>query len=215
MALFVTFEGPEGSGKTTQVRLTEAWLRRLGYDVLTTREPGGTAIGDQIREILLSAAYGEMCAETEVFLFAAARAQIVRQSIRPHLVRGGVVVCDRYADSTLAYQGYGRGLDLATLRMINEFATGGVWPDLTICLDLPVEEGLARRRRASQIEWNRLDEEQVAFHERVRAGYLQLAAGSPRWVVLDARQPIERIQAMVQQQLAARLGIPWAEGGTP
>ena len=122
--MFITFEGPEGSGKTTQVALLAEWLRGQGRDVLTTREPGGTAIGDRVRSILLDPACTEMRAEAEVLLFSAARAQIVGQVIRPHLDRGGVVLCDRYADSTLAYQGYGRGLDLPMLAAITAFANG-------------------------------------------------------------------------------------------
>ncbi|MGC8779620.1 MAG: dTMP kinase, partial [Anaerolineae bacterium] len=141
MGRFITFEGGEGSGKTTQVRLLADWLVGQGYDVLTTREPGGTRIGDRIRALLLDPAYTEMRPETEILLFSAARAQIVGQVIRPHLARGGVVLCDRFADSTLAYQGYGRQLDLDVLRKITTFATGNLIPDLTICLDLPVEVG--------------------------------------------------------------------------
>lgn len=142
MSLFITFEGPEGSGKTTQIQLLAAWLREQGQTVLATREPGGTAIGDRVRAILLDSDHREMQAQTEILLFSAARAQIVGQIIRPHLAGGGVVLCDRFADSTLAYQGYGRQLDLATLRLITAFATGGLQPDLTFCLDLPVDVGL-------------------------------------------------------------------------
>ncbi len=207
MGLFVTFEGPEGGGKTTQIKLLDAWLREQGIAVLTTREPGGTAVGDQVRAILLSTAHVGMLAEAEVLLFSAARAQIVREMIRPHLEQGGTVLCDRYADSTLAYQGYGRELDLETLRTITAFATGGLWPDVTICLDLPATEGLARRRRATDGEWNRLDAEELAFHERVRDGYLALAAESSRWVVLDARQPIELLQQAIRGRLAERLNL--------
>ncbi|MCD6289820.1 MAG: dTMP kinase [Anaerolineae bacterium] len=209
MGLFVTFEGPEGSGKTTQIRLLGEWLRARGYDVLVTREPGGTAIGDRIRDILLDPAHTEMYPEAEVFLFSAARAQLVREVIRPHLARGGLVLCDRYADSTLAYQGYGRGLDLKRLEAITEFATGGLRPDVIIYLDLPVEEGLARRQRARGGEWNRLDAEQLVFHRRVREGYLQMAAAEPhRWLVLDARQPIDSLQQAIRKRLAERLQLP-------
>ncbi len=206
MGLFVTFEGPDGSGKTTQIRLLGEWLRGLGYDVLVTREPGGTPIGDRIRSLLLDPAHAEICPETEALLFSAARAQIVRQVIRPHLAADGVVLCDRYADSTLAYQGYGRQLDLTILRTITAFATDGLWPDVTVYLDLPVEEGLARRRRADAAQWNRLDAEQLAFHQRVREGYLAMAAAEPeRWLVLDARQSVESLQQTIRKRLMEHL----------
>ena len=144
-----------------------------------------------------------------MFLFSAERAQLVREVIRPHLARGGLVLCDRYADSTLAYQGYGRGLDLKRLEAITEFATGGLRPDVIIYLDLPVEEGLARRQRARGGEWNRLDAEQLVFHRRVREGYLQMAAAEPhRWLVLDARQPIDSLQQAIRKRLAERLQLP-------
>jgi len=202
MGLFITFEGPEGSGKTTQIHLLAAWLGAMNRDVLTTREPGGTRIGDAVRGLLLDPNHTEMCPETEILLFSAARAQIVGEVIRPHLARGGVVLCDRFADSTLAYQGYGRQMDLSTLRMITAFATGGLAPDLTICLDLPVLEGLQRKQGCDQGEWNRMEREKLAFHERVRQGYLGLAAAEPaRWLLLDARQPIDAIQTQIRQRI--------------
>jgi dTMP kinase len=206
MGLFITFEGPEGSGKTTQLRLLAGWLQERGCAVLTTREPGGTPIGDRIRDVLLDPVNMEMRGETEILLFSAARAQIVGQVIRPHLARGGVVLCDRFADSTFAYQGYGRQLDLATLRLITAFATGNLVPDLTICLDLPVIEGLRRKRGGNQGEWNRMERELLEFHERVRAGFLALAAAEPgRWLVLDALEPIEKIQGEVRRRVEAVL----------
>jgi dTMP kinase len=206
MGLFITFEGPEGSGKTTQIRLLTQWLSDHGLDVLTTREPGGTRIGEAIREVLLSPAHTEMCAEAEILLFSAARAQIVRETLQPHLIRGGVVLCDRFADSTLAYQGYGRLLDLDTLRQITLFATGGLVPALTICLDLPVVAGLRRKQGGYQAEWNRMERERLDFQERVRLGYLALAAAEPqRWFVLDALRAIEVIQAEIRQRVAALL----------
>ena len=206
MGLFITFEGPEGSGKTTQIRLLADWLGEQGREVLTTREPGGTRIGEAIREVLLSPAHTEMCAEAEILLFSAARAQIVRETLQPHLARGGVVLCDRFADSTLAYQGYGRLLDLDTLRQITLFATGGLVPALTICLDLPVVEGLRRKQGGDQAEWNRMERERLDFQERVRRGYLALAAAEPqRWFVLDALREIEVIQAEIRQRVAALL----------
>jgi len=206
MGLFITFEGPEGSGKTTQIRRLADWLGDQGREVLTTREPGGTRIGEAIREVLLSPAHTEMCAEAEILLFSAARAQIVRETLQPHLARGGVVLCDRFADSTLAYQGYGRLLDLDTLRQITLFATGGLVPALTICLDLPVVEGLRRKQGGDQAEWNRMERERLDFQERVRRGYLALAAAEPqRWFVLDALREIEVIQSEIRERVAALL----------
>lgn len=206
MGLFITLEGPEGSGKTTQIRLVTEWLSDQGLDVLTTREPGGTRIGEAIREVLLSPAHTEMCAEAEILLFSAARAQIVRETLQPHLARGGVVLCDRFADSTLAYQGYGRLLDLDMLRQITLFATGGLVPALTICLDLPVAEGLRRKQGGDQAEWNRMERERLDFQERVRRGFLALAAAEPqRWLVLDALREREVIQTEIRQRVAALL----------
>lgn len=201
---FITFEGIEGSGKTTQMQLLRDWLQARGEQVLATREPGGTAIGDRIRAILLDPIHTEMAAETEILLYSAARAQIVRQVIRPHLEQGWIVVCDRFFDSTLAYQGYGRGLPLDILRDITAFATGGLVPDLTFYLDLPVEVGL-RRKAQTPAEWTRFEAETLAFHRRVRKGYLELASAEPRrWVVLDAGQPAELIQERIRQEVLAR-----------
>ncbi len=208
MGLFITFEGPEGSGKSTQARRLVAWLREQGADVLATREPGGTPIGDRIRQILLSPETVGLTAEAEVLLFSASRAQLVREVIRPHLDRGGVVVCDRYADSTYAYQGFGRGLDMRALEEITRFATGGLVPDLTFLLDVPVGEGLARKRNGEgEDDWNRMEQEVLAYHERVRRGYLELASRDPdRWVVLDALRPVEALQAEIRAHVARRLG---------
>jgi dTMP kinase len=198
--MFVTFEGPEGGGKTTQIRLLAEWLAERGCDVLTTREPGGTRIGNAIRDVLLNPDHVEMRSEAEILLFSAARAQLVGQVIRPQLDRGGVVLSDRFADSTFAYQGYGRRLDLGALRMITSFATGGLRPDLTICLDLPVAEGL--RRKLGGVEWNRMEREEQDFHERVRAGYLALAsAAGERWLVVDATQSVEQVQAIIRARV--------------
>lgn len=208
--MFITFEGPEGSGKTTQMNQLAAWLREQGYDVLTTREPGGTAIGDRIRAILLDPVATEMEPETEALLFSAARAQHVRQVILPYLRRPlGIVLCDRFADSTLAYQGYGHGLDLAQLAVITAFATAGLHPDLTVYLDLEVEVGLRRKALASgqdAAQWNRMEQRALAYHRRVRDGYLAMVAAEPqRWLVVDASQPLEEVQAQIRQGLAPRL----------
>jgi dTMP kinase len=203
--VFITLEGPEGSGKTSQVPLLADFLRQQGRDCITTREPGGTAIGDQIRSVLTNLANTTMQPRTEILLFLAARAQLVEQVIRPALAEGKTVLCDRYGDSTLAYQGYGHGLDLDQLRQMLRFATGGLKPDLTLLLDVDVEAGL-RRKLYSGGEWNRLDAYAVAFHQRVRQGYHALVQSEPqRWVVIDASQPPEMVQLALRQALAGRL----------
>jgi dTMP kinase len=207
MSLFVTFEGPEGCGKTTQVAQLAESLRSRHHDVIATREPGGTSIGDQVREILHSPGNRSMRPAAELLLYCASRAQLVADVIQPHLERGGIVLSDRYADSSIAYQGYGRGLDRDALRTIITFATNGLRPDLTLLLDLAVEEGL-RRRRDGGGEWNRLDQEALDFHRRVREGYLLLAKAEPdRWVIVDAARGVDRVQAhireIVEQKLAA------------
>jgi dTMP kinase len=208
MGPFITFEGPDGSGKTTQIQLLAGWLHGCGMDVLTTREPGGTRIGDAVRNILLDPAHVEMQHQTEILLYSAARAQLVGEVIIPHLEHGGVVLCDRFADSTLAYQGHGRQLDLEVLRRITAFATRNLVPDLTIYLDLPVAEGLRRKRGGDEGEWNRIEREEVAFHERVRQGYLRLIQHDPgRWLVLPAQSPVEEIQNSIREQVAGRLKL--------
>ena len=204
MSLFISLEGPDGGGKSTQARLLVDDLKGRGLKVLLTREPGGTPIGDQIRRTLMDLGNTGMDPRAEILLFSASRAQIVHQVIRPHLESGGVVVCDRFYDSTLAYQGYGHGLDLGALRAITEFATGGLRPDLTLLLDLPAETGLERRRSGGQ--WNRLDAYDLAFHQRVRQGYFELAAAEPaRWIKVDAAQPADAVQAAIRQAVDARL----------
>lgn len=204
--MFITLEGPDGSGKSMQVPALSEYIRGLGYQVLTTREPGGTFIGDQIREVIMRMDNTSMHPRTEILLFCAARAQIVAEVIRPALEQGVVVISDRYADSTLAYQGYGHGVDLNILRQILSFATGGLTPDLTLLFDLDVETGLSRRQSGGG-EWNRLDDYAVAFHRRVRNGYLELAAAEPaRWVRIDADQTPARVREDLQQVILARLG---------
>jgi dTMP kinase len=209
MSLFVTFEGPEGSGKSTQARMLYGHLHSRGYPVILVREPGGTRIGDLIRRIVLDLQHTEMAATTEMLLFSAARAQLVNEVIRPYLDQGGIVLCDRYADSTYAYQGYGLGHDLDELRAITAVATSGLLPDITMYLDLTADEGLERKRRKRQetveqqrgvlgplqlpaelprrpadsrpavVEWNRLDARAVEYHRRVADGYQKLIAQEP------------------------------------
>jgi dTMP kinase len=213
LSLFVTFEGPEGCGKTTQLRLLAAHLRGQGLDVLTTREPGSTPIGERVRRILLDPDHTEMQPTTEFLLFSAARAQHVAQVIAPHLARGGTVLCDRYADSSLAYQGYGHRLDLAALQAITHFATGGLVPDLTLYLDLPVEVGLRRKAGGSGDAWNRMEQMALAYHQQVRSGYLAMAAAEPaRWQVIDAGGDVEAVQQTVRRALAARQEVLDTEG---
>jgi len=209
VSLFITLEGPEGCGKTTQLKLLDAWLQEMGYDTLATREPGGTKISEAVRAILLDPDNSEMTAEAEILLYSASRAQIVGEVIRPNLDRGTIVICDRYADSTLAYQGYGRQLDLETLKTITAFATGGLVPNLTIYLDIPIEVGL---RRKTDDEWNRLENQELAFHERVRQGYLQMVEEDPdRWVVIDAARSLLDIQMEIRTCVAKLLPRPDAE----
>jgi dTMP kinase len=198
MSLFITLEGPDGCGKSTQAKLLTEWLKVQGYPVLLTREPGGTAIGDQVRRVLMSLENRTMNPRTEFLLFSASRTQLVHEVIQPHLESGGVIVSDRFYDSSLAYQGYGHGLDESTLRIITRFVTSGLTPDLTILLDLPARVGLTRRRDGGN--WNRLDDYDLEFHERARLGYLTLAAAEPnRWQTIEADRPIEQLQSEIQE----------------
>jgi dTMP kinase len=209
VSLFVTFEGPDGAGKTTQIQLLTGHLQSQGYNVLCTREPGGTAIGDQIRQILHAVDNTAMSPAAEILLYSASRAQLVAQVIKPALAAGGIVLSDRYADSTYAYQGYGRELDLTALKMITEFATQNLRPDLTIYLDLPVEAGLKRKQQANiagEGEWNRMDQLTLDFHRRVRQGYLTMAqAEQTRWLVIDAEQSIGQIQRVICSAVAKKI----------
>lgn len=206
MAMFITLEGPEGSGKTMQLPKLADYLRQQGYDVLTTREPGGTSISEQIRTVLHNLENKEMNPRTEILLFQASRAQLVEQVIRPHLAKGGVVLSDRYADSTLAYQGYGHQMDIQPLKALVTFATGGLKPDLTILLDVDVETGL--RRKELKGEWNRLDAYNLEFHHRAHQGYLQLVQDEPgRWVVIDATQSPAQVQNEMRRVVSERLAL--------
>ncbi|HEX7588874.1 MAG TPA: dTMP kinase [Anaerolineae bacterium] len=203
MSLFITFEGPDGSGKTTQSRLLAEYLESRGMAVLHTREPGGTAISEQIREVILTTRNQSIGDETEALLYSAARAQIVSELIRPALKAGKIVVCDRYADSTMAYQGYGLGLDMAALRAITQFATGGLTPELTFYVDVPVEMGLARRHRG---ETNRLDLKDQVYHARVREGFLIMAQAEPqRWIVIDGTRSVDEVQEEIRNKFEHKL----------
>lgn len=203
--MFITLEGPEGSGKSSQIEMLAAFLRDRGLGVIVTREPGGTLIGDKIRDVLHDVNNKEMSAVTEFLLYSASRAQLVEEVIGPALNKGKVVLCDRYTDSSLAYQGYGRGLPLADLSAITRIATQGLKPDLTLLLDIEVERGLGRRV-SGDLEMNRLDLAGVSFHERVREGYHLLAAEEPqRWRIIDADQSPEAVQDRLQRAVVAHI----------
>jgi dTMP kinase len=203
MKRFITFEGIEGCGKSTQVKLAGDYLTERRIPFIATEEPGGTHIGRRVREMLLNKApydSARMHAETELLLFFAARAQHVREVIRPSLKEGKVVLCDRFSDATIAYQGFGRGLDISLIRLINDFSSGGLKPDFTLLFDLPVEMGL--KRAMERISSNkgmpaedRFEGEALAFHSRVREGYLSLARIEPdRFQIVDASKDIEAIR---------------------
>ena len=183
MSLFITFEGGEGCGKSTQARLLLKKLEQQGVPTILTHEPGGTALGNEIRMLLKRKQGSSISPQAELFLFAASRVQLVAELVRPALQEGKVVICDRFTYSTIVYQGYGRGLDLATVGMVNTMATGNLKPDLTILLDMPSEQGLERRRSSK----DRFELEDLSFHHRVREGYLKMAAAEPdRWLLIDA-----------------------------
>ena len=202
---FITFEGPEGSGKSTQIRMLAGALEAQGLRVLATREPGGTRIGNRVRDIVLDAAHTEMSPRAEALLYSAARAQLVDQVILPALKAGALVLCDRYADSTLAYQGYGHGRPLEPLRRLGDYATDGLTPDLTIYLDIDPQEGLERKQSGDAEEWNRFEQRALDYHRAVREGYLALIRAEPRrWHCVNAAQEagaihrciLERVQAL-------------------
>ena len=200
--MFITFEGGEGSGKSTQARSLFRRLVKEGVPAVLTREPGGTTLGKRLARYLK---WGErsLSPTAELLLFDASRAQLVDEAIRPALDRGKWVVCDRYADSTIAYQGYGRGLGLVLVKAANNAATGGLTPDITFLLDMPAEMGLARKAGARS---DRFEQEEIAFHRRVREGYLKMAADEPkRWLVIDGTKPKDEIAGIIWEQVSRLL----------
>jgi len=203
--MFITLEGPEGSGKTSQLPSLVEFLREKGYTVFPTREPGGTSIGEQIRAVIHDLKNVEMHPRTETLLYQAARAQIVEEVFKPRLAAGEVVISDRYYDSTIAYQGYGHQQDLDQVRALVKYATGGLTPDLTVLLDVDIETGLKRKMQNGS-EWNRLDAYTVEFHQRVRSGYLQMVRAEPdRWVIVDAGQGWQDVQDELRKAILTRL----------
>jgi dTMP kinase len=209
----ISFEGSEGSGKTTQIARLAQRLQKLGRDVVSTREPGGTEIGEQVRNLIVHNSRGdEMCAETELLLFAAARAQLVREVIAPALLRGSVVLSDRFLDSSTVYQGVARNLTMGPVHQINVFAVGNVMPHLTIVIDVPTEVSLARiRQRASDLP-DRMERENIDFYEKVRAGYLVLAQGLPeRFFVVDGTQSEDVVEKKIWAEVEKRLQSAVAE----
>lgn len=202
---FIVFEGPEGGGKSTQIDRLASHLTEEGHEIVVTREPGGTPVGDAIRWVLLEREDAVMLAETEAFLLSAARAQHVHDVIRPALRRGCIVVCDRYADSTRAYQGGGGGMSEVDLECIQRIATGGLTPELRILLDLPVKTGLARRHQ-DPATVNRIDRAERAYHERVRAAFLRLARAEPdSWTIIDASRSVDLVSDDVIRTVKSRL----------
>jgi len=201
---FVTFEGSEGSGKSTQSAFLAEYLKVRGYDVLYIREPGGTPISEHIRSILLdqhNAAMGGFC---ELLLYMAARAQVVRDIIKPALKSGKIVICDRFLDSTIAYQGYGNGVDIGMIKNIGKFATQSIKPDLTIIFDIETEKGLSRTNRVK----DRIEQRTLSYHQKVRKGYLELAKKEPKRIrLITVNKSIEEIQAIVKQHIDKLLKI--------
>ncbi|MFC2066630.1 dTMP kinase [Chloroflexota bacterium] len=203
MALFITFEGGEGSGKSVQTRALYRRLSRLAIPALLTHEPGVTSLGRRIARLLKWAHDLDISPIAELLLFNASRAQLVTEVIRPNLDSGKVVICDRYADSTTAYQGYGRGLDLQMVREVNTAGILGLRPDLTVLLDIPAEEGLARKKGGRR---DRFEREELAFHRRVREGFLKLASDEPeRWLIVDAHQSKTIIRQIIWQKVSRLL----------
>ncbi|OGP32330.1 MAG: dTMP kinase [Deltaproteobacteria bacterium GWC2_42_11] len=211
MGIFITFEGIEGCGKTTQVVLLKGYLEAKGYKVITTREPGGTELGEKIRQILLNSNSENITSWTEIFLYEACRAQIVKEIIKPALEHGRIVICDRYIDSTTAYQGYGKGLDLESVHRINSLASQGITPDLTFAIDLKPEVGLKRAwARINNIKTtereDRFEREGIEFHKQVREGYLKMAEKEPERIkVVDGDRDIDSIHREICGIVAKKL----------
>lgn len=206
MSLFITLEGPEGSGKTSAIKIVKEQLEKEGYQIVMTREPGGTPISEQIRNVILDKSNTAMDYRTEALLYAASRRQHLVEKVWPNVKEGKLVICDRYLDSSLAYQGYARGLGVEDILNVNMYATEGTFPDITLLFDLEPEVGLARINANSSREVNRLDLEKLDFHHRVRNGYLSLAKRFPdRFVIIDASKNLEEVAANALKAIKERL----------
>lgn len=207
MSLFITLEGPEGSGKSSAIKIVKEELEKLGCQIVMTREPGGTPISEQIRNLILDKDNTSMDPRTEALLYAASRRQHLVEKIWPSLKEGKIVFCDRYLDSSLAYQGYARNLGVDDILKVNEYATEGTFPHITFLFDIDPQLGLDRINKNKDREVNRLDVEKLSFHELVRNGYLELSKRFPdRYIVIDASKPLEEVSANVLKEILARLG---------
>lgn len=207
MSLFITLEGPEGSGKTSAIKLVREALEQMGHEIIMTREPGGTPISEQIRNVILDKDNTAMDSRTEALLYAASRRQHLVEKIWPALKEGKIVFCDRYLDSSLSYQGYARGLGIDDILKVNEYATEGTFPHITFLFDIDPELGLERISKNKDREVNRLDVEKLSFHQKVREGYLILSKRFPdRYIVIDASKPLEEVSSNVLKEILNRLG---------
>ncbi|CUT06825.1 dTMP kinase [Candidatus Kryptonium thompsonii] len=204
--MFITFEGVDLCGKTTQAEILVQKLKNSGFDVVFLREPGGTKISELIRNILLDSQNKEMDPITELFLFSASRAQLVREIIIPSLNSGKIVVCDRFYDSTLAYQGYGRGIEIEKIKIVNELASGGLVPDLTFLIDIPVDE-IYKRKKEKYGDFDRMERSGVEFYERVRKGYLEIAKISDRFFIIDGQKKIDEISDQIWTIVSEKLKV--------
>lgn len=206
--LFITFEGPDGAGKTTQIARISAWLHQLGVAHIRTREPGGTAISDKVRQLLLDPEHTEMADQTEVMLYAASRAQLVNEVIRPALDKGLMVLCDRYVDASLAYQAYGLGYAVEDVAAINQFATGGLQPKRTYLLDVPVEIGMGRVHQNRGVAPDRIEQKGSTYHESVRNGFLELAKQEPERIYhIDATQTADVVFSTIQSDMVQTFSL--------
>lgn len=206
MSLFITLEGPEGSGKSSALKIVTEKLKELNYSVVITREPGGTPISEQIRNVILDKSNTMMDSRTEALLYAASRRQHLVEKIWPSLKEGKIVFCDRYLDSSLSYQGYARGLGVEEVLKVNEYATEVTFPDITFLFDIDPKIGLERISKNSSREVNRLDVEKLSFHQKVREGYLELSKRFPnRYIVIDASSPLEKVADEVLKNILKKL----------